>query len=152
MAQEFLNVIDADEAQRRFREALRPAPLAAEEVPLAEALGRVLAEDVVSPIDVPGFDRSNVDGFAVQARDTFGATDESPRRLSCNAEEISPGVEPLKELSPGTATPIATGGMIPRGADAVVMIEHAERDGEAVLIFRPATPGARGFLNKYGHS
>jgi len=71
--QQFLDVIDRDEAERRFRAALDPRPLEPEPVPLAAALGRVLAADVAAPIDVPGFDRSNVDGFAVRAADTFGA-------------------------------------------------------------------------------
>src|SRR6266853_285749 len=90
---QFLDVIDRDEAERRFRAALDLRPLAAESVPLAEALGRVLAEDVVAPLDVPSFDRSNVDGFAVHAEDTFGASDEQPRILHLNAESLVPGVE-----------------------------------------------------------
>ena len=73
MGDEFLNVIDAEEAQRRFREAVRPAPLPGEELPLDAVLGRILAEDVVAGHDVPGFDRANVDGFALRAEDTFGA-------------------------------------------------------------------------------
>ena len=76
---QFLTVLDRDEAERRFLVHLDLAPLDPEDVPLADALGRVLAEDVVSPIDVPGFDRSNVDGFAVRAEDTFGAARMRPR-------------------------------------------------------------------------
>ena len=76
---QFLQVIDRDEAERRFRSALDLRPLEAEEVALAEALGRVLAADVVAPLDVPGFDRSNVDGFAVRAEDTFGVSEEIGR-------------------------------------------------------------------------
>ena len=71
--QQFLEVVDRDEAERRFRAVLDPSPLDAEEIALADALGRVLAEEVTAPLDVPSFDRSNVDGFAVQAADTFGA-------------------------------------------------------------------------------
>src|SRR5262249_4124006 len=67
--EQFLDVLDRDEAERRFRAALDLRPLEAEEVPLAELLGRVLAEDVVAPVDVPSFDRSNMDGFAVRAED-----------------------------------------------------------------------------------
>src|SRR5262249_53357566 len=78
---QFLNVVDRDEAERRFRAALNLRPLGAEAVPLAEALGRVLAADVAAPVDVPGFDRANVDGFAVRAEDTFGATEDRPRSL-----------------------------------------------------------------------
>src|SRR5436305_6709181 len=117
---QFLDVIDRDEAERRFRAALDLRPLDAESVPLDAALGRVLAADVTAPLDVPSFDRSNVDGFAVQAADTFGASEDSPRALAPNAETLATGVEPRQPVRPGTATAIATGAMLPRGADAVV--------------------------------
>src|SRR5438270_3733227 len=84
--QQFLDVIDRDEAERRFRAVLDLRPLEPEEVPLAEALNRVLADDVVAPLDVPGFDRSNVDGFAVRAEDTFGSSEERARELQLNGE------------------------------------------------------------------
>ncbi len=123
---QFLDVVDRDEAERRFRAALDLKPLEAECVRLEEALGRVLAADVVATIDVPSFDRSNYDGYAVRAADTFGATEQSPRRLSLMAGEIVPGRVPSAEVMPGSAMMIATGGMLPRGADAVVMVEHAQ--------------------------
>src|SRR6476619_5615480 len=91
---QFLDVIDRDEADRRFRAHLDLSPLESEEVPLAVALGRVLAADVASPVDVPGFDRSNVDGFAVRAADTFGAAEQSPRRLRRLAESVTMGAVP----------------------------------------------------------
>jgi putative molybdopterin biosynthesis protein len=140
--QQFLDVIDRDEAERRFRAALDLRPLEAETVPLSEALGRVLAGDIVAPLDVPSFDRSNVDGFAVQAADTFGASEDRPRSLRINAECLATGVEPREPVRPGTATAIATGAMLPRGTDAVVMIEYTDvRDGELILQ-RPAAPGS----------
>jgi putative molybdopterin biosynthesis protein len=72
--EQFLSVVDRDEADRRFRAALSPLePLGVEVVALDDALGRVLAEDVASPADVPGFDRSNVDGYALRAQLSFGA-------------------------------------------------------------------------------
>src|SRR3954454_6738763 len=114
---QFLDVIDRDEAERRFRAALDLRPLEAETVPLTSALGRVLAEDVVAPLDVPSFDRSNVDGFAVQAADTFGASEDRPRSLRINPETIATGMAPANPVTSGTATSIATGGMLPRGAD-----------------------------------
>src|ERR1700730_18100585 len=92
--QQFLSVIDRDEAERRFRAVLDVRPLDPETVPLASALGRVLAEDVVAPLDVPSFDRSNVDGFAVQAADTFGASEDVPRTLRLNAEAVATGMAP----------------------------------------------------------
>ena len=92
--EQFLEVIDRDEAQRRFAAKLNLAPLASETVPLTAALDRVLSEDVISQVDVPGFDRANVDGFAGHAADTFGATEVSPRYVHLNAEVVSPGVVP----------------------------------------------------------
>ena len=139
---QFLQVIDRDEAERRFHAVLDLRQLSTEEVPLADALNRVLARDVVSPHDVPSFDRSNVDGFAVRAADTFGASEDRPRSLRLSAEVLPTGVVPELPIGPGMATAIATGAMIPRGADAVVMVEHTECDAGQVLVRRPVTPGA----------
>ena len=86
----------------------------------------MLAADVVSPVDVPSFDRSNVDGFAVVAEDTFGASEEVPRRVRLADEVIHTGVVPTTVFDPARPWSIATGGMMPRGADAVVMVEHAD--------------------------
>ena len=140
---QFLDVVTRDEATARFRRHLRLSPLGRESVSLGRALGRVIAEDVVSTVDVPGFDRSNVDGFAVFAKDTFGAMEETPREVRLNAETLAPGVAPTETVGPGVATAIATGGMLPRGADAVVMIEHTDQDRSrgALEIKRPVTPG-----------
>jgi molybdopterin molybdotransferase/putative molybdopterin biosynthesis protein len=124
--EQFLEVVSAGEACRRFVANIDVSPLAAESVNLAAALGRVLAGDVIAPVDAPPFDRSNVDGFAVRAAETTGATDRAPKRFTLNAEVLACGIEPTIEVAPGTATAIATGGVIPRGADAVVMIEHTE--------------------------
>jgi putative molybdopterin biosynthesis protein len=139
---QFLDVIDRDEAERRFRAVLDPRPPAAEDVPLSEALGRVLAADVVAPLDVPGFDRSDVDGFALRAEDTFGASEDQPRTLRLNDEVLATGVEPRQTVAPGTATSLATGAVVPRGADAVVMVEHTDVVGGGLVVRRPATPGA----------
>ncbi len=140
---QFLNVITRDEATARFRAHLDLAPLGRETVALAKSLDRVLAEDVQSDVDVPGFDRSNVDGFAVQAADTIGAAEEAPRTLRLTGEVLAPGVAPAVTVTRGSATMIATGGMIPRGADAVVMVEHTEAsdDRASLFIARAAVPG-----------
>src|SRR5512147_1683687 len=140
--EQFLNVLDRDEAERRFQSALRLEPLGEERVALNTALGRVLARNVTSPTDVPSFDRSNVDGFAVQAVDTFGAMEETPREVALNDEVLAPGVAPARPVVTGTATPIATGGMLPRGADAVLMVEHARLEGDDLVLLRPVAPGA----------
>jgi putative molybdopterin biosynthesis protein len=142
--EQFLDVVDRDEALRRFHGNLALVPLGAELVPLGEALGRVLAAAVVAPIDVPGFDRSGVDGFAVRAEDTRGAREDAPVALELAPEVLTPGVVPGGTLARGTAAVIATGGMVPRGADAVVMVEHTDlRAGEPARIDvrRAATPG-----------
>lgn len=142
--EQFLDVIDRDTAEARFRAHLDLGPLDSESVPLDLALGRVLAEPVTAPIDVPGFDRANVDGFAVRAADTVGAMEEAPVRLALNPETIEPGRIPATTVAPGTATAIATGGTLPRGADAVVMVEHTEvsRDGSALEVASAVTSGA----------
>ena len=146
---QFLDVIDRDEAERRWHEVIDFAPVGIETVALESALGRVLAEDVRSEVDVPGFDRSNMDGFAVLAADTFGASEEKPVRLRLNQETIPTGVIPKEEVRAGTATMIATGGMLPRGADAVVPVEHTDIEeagdspSQRVLVVRHSrVPGA----------
>jgi putative molybdopterin biosynthesis protein len=139
---QFLDVIDRDEAERRFHAVLDLHPLGSEEIGLADALGRVLAEDVVAPLDVPGFDRSNVDGLAVRAEDTFDAAEDRPRILQLNAETLAPGTPPSRAVAPGTATALATGAVLPRGADAVVMVEYTDVQGDRLLVRRPVTPGA----------
>ena len=141
---QFLEVIDRDTAMQRFLAPLRMQPLGCEIVTLAAALGRILAEDVRADVDVPAFDRSNVDGFAVRATDTIGSADETPRQLRLNGEVLSPGVVAQQNVESGTATIIATGGMVPRGADAVVMVEQTEIErGErlALRIRRSMTAG-----------
>src|SRR4051812_16883271 len=138
---QFLDVIDRDEADRRFRAHLDLSPLESEEVLLAGALGRVLAVDVASPVDVPGFDRSNVDGFAVRAADTFGAAEDSPVVLRLTDDVIPTGVIPARAVGPGIASAIATGGMLPRGADAVVMIEHTTVEDDRLTLTRAVAPG-----------
>jgi putative molybdopterin biosynthesis protein len=140
--QQFLTVIDRDDAQRRFRAALRLAPLGIEHVPLESSLGRVLADDLRSHVNVPSFDRSNVDGYALRAADSYGAGEEQPRRLRLLPGGIATGIVPDVEISTGTAISIATGGMLPRGADAVVMVEHTDIEGHLLLVRRAVTAGS----------
>jgi putative molybdopterin biosynthesis protein len=129
--EQFLHVLDRDEAERRFRAAIDAAPRGIESVTLDAALGRVLAADVVSPVDVPSFDRSNVDGFAVVADSTFGASEEVPHRLQLSEETIHTGVVPHTVIRSGAAVSIATGGMV----------EHAEVRGNELHVARAVTPG-----------
>ncbi len=142
--EQFLEVVSAEDARARFEKHLDLSPLSGERVSLAGALTRVLAHDVIAMVDAPPFDRSNVDGFAVRAADTLGASDSNPKILKLNAEVIACGDAPALEVAPGTATTIATGGVIPRGADAVVMIEHTELiegDAPSIEIRRGVSPG-----------
>lgn len=138
---QFLDVIDRDEAERRFHAALRLSPTGIEELPIGAALGRILATNIVARIDVPSFDRSNLDGFAVRAEDTYGATETRPLRLRLTEETIATAVIPEHTVGPQEATPIATGGMLPRGADAIMMVEHTEIDNDHVIIHRSVTQG-----------
>lgn len=123
---QFLDVIDRDEAEQRFRAALGDLSLQTESVAVAESLGRVLASDIAAPLDVPGFDRSNFDGFAVVAADTYAADELHPITLRLLDGAAAAGGDTRGEVIAGTALRIATGGVVPRGATAVVPIEHAD--------------------------
>src|SRR6516162_2184256 len=143
--EQFLDVVGSAEATARFHRHLKLRPLGSEIVPLSQALGRVLAHPVHADVDVPGFDRANVDGFAVRAVDTAGASARAPKVLTLNGEVLTPGNAPEIAVAADTATLIATGGMVPRGADAVVMVEHTETceaaGGSTIEIRRAAAAG-----------
>jgi putative molybdopterin biosynthesis protein len=143
--EQFLDVVGSAEATARFHRHLKLSPLGGEIVPLSRALGRVLAHPVHADVDVPGFDRANVDGFAVRAADTAGASERAPKVLALNGEVLTPGKAPEVAVTAGTATLIATGGMVPRGADAVVMVERTETcetaGGPAIEIHRAVVAG-----------
>ncbi len=138
---QFLDVVDRDQAEHRFRAAIRLDPLPSETVELSACKGRVLAEDILSSVNVPAFDRSNYDGFALRAEDTYGALEETPRKLRWLPESVTPAVVPQTEVLAGTAVAIATGAMLPRGADAVVMVEDTDMVEKTVLVHRSITPG-----------
>lgn len=140
--EQFLSILSREEALARFETALFPRPLSNEVCKLADALGVALAENVTAPIDVPPFDRSNVDGFAVRSSDLGSAGEGAPVRLALNGETIHCGTVPALQVAAGTATPIATGGPLPRGADAVVMVEHTQPAGpDAIEVRRATSPG-----------
>jgi putative molybdopterin biosynthesis protein len=139
---QFLTILSREDALDRFEAALFPRHPPSEQRRLVNALGCVLVQDVLAPIDVPPFDRSNVDGFAVRSADLASATETAPVRLMLNEEVIACGVAPERPVLPGTATPIATGGPVPRGADAIVMVEHTQPSGaRAIDVQRAASPG-----------
>ena len=144
--QQFLNLASAEEAEERFWQAVQPGPLGEELIPIEHARERILSQNVIAKHNVPYFDRSNFDGFAVRAEDTFGAQETAPVSLKLNPEVLACGVVPEKSVTQGTATTIATGGVMPRGADAVVMIENtlpieADKSGEAgIKILKAVVP------------
>jgi molybdenum cofactor synthesis domain-containing protein len=139
---QFLTILSREDALARFEAALFPRATPAEERLLADALGCTLAHDIVADIDVPPFDRSNVDGFAVRSADLARASEATPVRVVLNDEVIACGTAPTRPVLSGTATSIATGGPVPRGADAIVMVEHTHPVGpRAIEIRRAASPG-----------
>ncbi|OAG27397.1 molybdopterin molybdotransferase MoeA [Thermodesulfatator autotrophicus] len=113
--------------------------LPVETVGLKEALGRYLARDIFAPEDLPPFSRATMDGYAVFAKDTFGARESEPVILKVKGE-IAMGEEPSFSLAPGEAARIATGGMLPEGADAVVMIEYIEEEKGLLEVKKPVAP------------
>ncbi|WP_126426343.1 gephyrin-like molybdotransferase Glp [Brevibacillus marinus] len=125
--------ISVDEAQARLLE--RVVPLDAEEVPLADAYGRVLARPLYATYDLPPFDRSPLDGYAVRAEDTAAATPAAPVALEV-IETVAAGEVPRLPVGRGQACRIMTGAMIPQGADAVVMFEQTENPAQPVDVVR----------------
>ncbi len=125
----FASTISLEEARRRLAAAIRPITRV-ETVPLANADGRVAAADLTSPIDVPPFARSAMDGYAIIAADTAAATRETPVRLRI-VERIYTGQMPRQSIERGTCAEIATGAPIPPGADSVVMVEETTMGPEA---------------------
>ncbi len=134
----FSSRVRVEQAVAWVRRTLMPCQ--AEVVPLSELAGRVLAEDVVSDVDVPGFDRAMMDGFAVQAADTLGASPYNRLRLAI-VGTILPGGGLSAEVSSGKAVKIMTGAAIPPGADAVLPVEQAECVGTEVFAVNEVPPG-----------
>jgi molybdopterin molybdotransferase len=135
---EFFTVKTVSEALAGFRPERRTS---VERVALDDALGRVPAEPVMAPHALPGFARATVDGYAVRAADTYGASEGLPSYLDL-AGEARMGTPPVHEVRPGTAVAIATGAPLPPGADAVLKIEYTQSPTpELIEILRPATPG-----------
>ncbi|HHT45896.1 MAG TPA: molybdopterin molybdotransferase MoeA [Firmicutes bacterium] len=134
-----LTVLTVREAQRRIINSLKGKLTEIETISVEKSLGRAVAKDVIAPYMLPPFARSTMDGFAVRAADTFGASDSIPALLKLKGN-ILMGQEPPGSLEPGEAMEIPTGGMIPAGGDSVVMLEHCEIIGDQVAVYRPAAP------------
>jgi len=130
--------IDADEALARVLAAIRP--LGTEEIALDECAGRVLAENVHSPIDQPAWDNSGMDGYAVRAADIEGARPDAPRVLHM-IEDVPAGAFAKRSVGSGQAIRIMTGAAVPLGADSVVRLEHTQREGDRILVLRADDAG-----------
>jgi len=136
----FRTLISLEEANTRLLKFFDPRPVGEETVPVEKSLGRIISDDIISQIDIPGFDRAAMDGYAVRAADTFGSEEEHPVVLKV-VGRVEAGENPTSEVASGKAVEIATGAPIPKGSNSVVMVEYThERDG-SVEIRRPVTPG-----------
>lgn len=136
---EFLKVLRFQEAMGLLRErAPRPD---VEVVDLAASNRRILANDIMSPEDMPSFNRSTVDGYVVRAEDTFGSSESLPGMVN-HIGAVEMGVEPGFVITSGECAWMPTGGMLPQGSNAVVMVEYTEKLGpDTVLLYRPVAPG-----------
>jgi molybdopterin molybdotransferase len=138
MAQTFFKVLAPEEALRLL---LQASPVATERIPTVRARARVLAEDLYSEVDLPHFHRAAMDGYAVRAKDTFGASQSLPAYLKL-VGIVEMGKEVTQPLMTGGAIRISTGGMMPPQSDAVVMVEYADEvQGGLVEIHRSVSPG-----------
>jgi molybdenum cofactor synthesis domain-containing protein len=136
----FRKLLSFDEAKQILKQNLSLKPLGTEQNSLLKAHNRVLAQDVVAPIDIPPFNRSIVDGYAVKAVDTFGASEEKPVSIKfCG--QVAVGESPSVVVEEGLAAEIVTGAPLPMGADAVVMVEYTTRLRDKVFIRRPVSRG-----------
>ena len=129
----FRKLLSIDEVKSILAKNYVPKPVGTEIVSISEAYNRVLADAVVSPYDIPPFDRSTVDGYVVKAADTFGAEENHPTTLEL-VGKVNVGETPKVKVGKGTLAEIVTGAPIPEGADAVVMIEYTARRGNSILI------------------
>jgi len=136
-----VGLVTVEEARKAFDAAFTMPALSTEKVCVTTSLRRVLAADVNALSPLPAFARSSMDGYAAAAAGTFGATDSMPAYLSV-AGEVAMGEEAITPLAKGQAVRISTGGMLPPGADAVVMLEHTQMlDKETVEVMKPVAPG-----------
>jgi molybdenum cofactor synthesis domain-containing protein len=130
----FRKLLSLEEARDAIAHRVRPRVLGTEEVTLLGAFDRILAEDIVAAHDIPPFNRATVDGYAVRAQDTFGAGENRPVRLKVCGTVRTGHLSKIK-VGKKQAAEIFTGAPIPEGADAVVMVEHTEKESEHIRVF-----------------
>ncbi|OYT26550.1 MAG: molybdenum cofactor biosynthesis protein MoeA, partial [Thermoprotei archaeon ex4572_64] len=133
-------LVTPEEALEKIFNTIKIEPLGVEEVDLINAFNRVLAEDVYSPIDIPPFDRALMDGYAVRAEDTFGASELEPIELKL-VGKVEAGCEVLPKINEKECVEIATGAPLPISANAVVMVEYTKTINDKVIIYRAVSPG-----------
>jgi molybdopterin molybdotransferase len=137
---EFFNCVSLNEAYEILKSDFPKRDLEKEKVFLPDSLGRVSTEDIFAPEDLPPFNRSTVDGFAVFSQDTFGASETSPALFLVSGEVVM-GQKTELSINHGQAAAIPTGGMMPDAADAVVMVENTEQpDDDTLLVLSPVAP------------
>ena len=127
-----------DHAKKLLLTQINPEPLGGEKIPLTEAYSRILSEDVITKVNIPPFDRSTVDGYAVRAEDTYEAEENKPTALSIIGT-INVGEPPKIEIRKNQTVEIVTGAPIPEGADSVVMVENTQKLASSLLIYRAVT-------------
>ncbi|MBR5991468.1 MAG: molybdopterin molybdotransferase MoeA [Clostridia bacterium] len=136
-----LTVKTSSEAEKIIADTFGEIRTGTEEVTLASSVGRILAVDIVATEDVPGFNRSTVDGYAVKAADTFGCSDSIPAILDFVGEVLM-GESPKFEIGKDQCAYVPTGGELPQGADAMVMLEFSEDYGDGTrALLKPSAPG-----------
>ncbi len=139
-AKVFHRLVSLGEAYEILSEYVKLRPIEVEEVDLVSASGRVLADDVVALYDYPPFDRSEVDGYAVLSSDVAEADEERPVALKV-VSSVGIGEVPKVSVGSGECAEVSTGSMVPRGADAIVPVEHTKRVGDIVYVYKPVAPG-----------
>lgn len=136
----FRKLLTIEEAKQVIHQHFEAKPIGVEEILLIEACNRVLAEDITAPLDIPPFDRSTVDGYAIKAEDTFGAEEYRPVKLNfCGTVNV--GEMPKITVEHGKAAEIMTGAPMPEGADAVVMAENTERKNGEIHVYSSVAKG-----------
>jgi len=136
----FRSLVTVKEAKEIFFKHFNPKPVGIETVNLFECINRVLAESIMCPLDVPPFDRAIMDGYAVVAEDTFGASETRPVRLKV-VDRVRAGEIPKKSVERGEAIEVDTGAIIPPNANAVLPIEYTEEENDFVLVYKRVAPG-----------
>jgi molybdopterin molybdotransferase len=139
---EFLNIVEASDAKEIIKNLFNQLyNLKSESIPVKNSYNRVIFQDIYSEIELPLFDKTTMDGYAIKAEDSFGASEDNPKVLKC-IDSIEAGTCSEKTLKNGECVEIGTGAPIPKGADAVVMVEYSEKieDSNEIAIFKSVPP------------